>query len=106
MNIAIFRCRKSNDVCTGYSCLNAFYNKKASFDKYNEEDRLIAFFDCGGCGVDRKNDPGIQEKMELLVEKKVDIVHIGICINKKCKEYDDMIEMLERYKINYTFGTH
>ncbi len=106
MNIAIFRCRKSNDVCTGYSCLDSFYNKKASFDIYDENDKLIAFFDCGGCGVNRKTDEGIKEKMELLIEKKVDVVHIGKCITKKCKEYDDMIEMLERYNINYKFGTH
>lgn len=27
-NIAILTCLKANDVCTGASCLDAFYNKK------------------------------------------------------------------------------
>ena len=49
-NIAILTCLKANDVCTGASCLDAFYNKKGFFTQYtNDDTKLVAFWTCNGC---------------------------------------------------------
>ena len=48
-NIAILTCLKANDVCTGASCLDAFYNKKGFFTQYtNDDTKLVAFWTCNG----------------------------------------------------------
>ncbi|WP_440972193.1 CGGC domain-containing protein, partial [Megamonas funiformis] len=44
-NIAILTCLKANDVCTGASWLDAFYNKKGFFTQYtNDDTKLVAFW--------------------------------------------------------------
>lgn len=44
--IVILRCLKSNDVCTGASCLQAFYGRTGNFQGYgiDENLQLAAFF--------------------------------------------------------------
>lgn len=107
MKIAILHCRKASDVCTGAACLNAYHNRKKSFAQYGDENlELAAFFDCGGCGIDRAVHSGMQEKLERLRKEAVCKIHIGVCIDKKCPEMDNIIAMLEQYRIPYEFGTH
>ena len=80
MKIAILYCRKSTRVCTGAACLKAYNHDLSSFAKYKgNRPELAAFLDCGGCGIDRAHDAGMQEKMERLVSEGVEKVHIGIC---------------------------
>lgn len=85
--IAILRCLQSNDVCTGAACLSAFFQQKDSFTAYQgEEINLTAFFSCNGCGkIALKNDEGMQEKLDHLVQMHTDVVHIGICCFHKDK---------------------
>lgn len=107
MKIAILHCRKSSNVCTGAACFRAYNNSLKSFEQYKDEKpELAAFFDCGGCGIDRNTDAGMIEKMDRLKSEGVEKIHVGICINEKCNQYNDIIEMLDRYKIDYEFGTH
>ena len=44
--IVILRCLKSNDVCTGASCLQAFYDRTGKFKVYDIDEnlQLAAFF--------------------------------------------------------------
>ena len=65
-NIAILTCLKANDVCTGASCLDAFYNKKGFFTQYtNDDTKLVAFWTCNGCDeVLLNNQEGLLEKLE------------------------------------------
>ena len=107
MKIAIIHCRKSSEVCTGAGCINAFNKKSSSFEQYKGiETELCAFMDCGGCNIDRKTHKGMIEKMDRLKSMNVDKIHIGVCINEKCPHFINIIEMLDRYKIVYEFGTH
>lgn len=107
MKIAILHCRKSSNVCTGAACFKAYNNSLKSFEKYKgKKTELVAFLDCGGCGIDRATEPGIIEKMDRLKSEGVEKIHIGICINEKCPQYNEIIEMLDRYSIDYEFGTH
>lgn len=107
MKIAILYCKKSSKVCTGASCFKAYNNSLKSFEQYKlNKPELSAFFDCGGCNIDRKIDSGMIEKMERLKSENVDKIHLGICINNKCPNYENIIEMLENYQIQYEKGTH
>ena len=51
--IAIVACENSNTVCAGCACLNAFYDRRKSFERYaGEELRLMAFMRCSHCVKD------------------------------------------------------
>lgn len=65
--IAILRCLKSNDVCTGAACLSSFNNKTGKFSVYDDELQLVAFMTCNGCGsVDLHNEAGLREKLDMI----------------------------------------
>ena len=52
--IAIVACENSNTVCAGCACLNAFYDRRKSFERYaGEELRLMAFMRCSHWSVRR-----------------------------------------------------
>lgn len=107
MKIAILHCRKSSNVCTGAACFKAYNNCLKHFEQYKEnKPELAAFFDCGGCGINRNTDEGIIEKMDRLKSESIEKIHIGICINEKCPQYNDIMQMLDKYEIPYEFGTH
>lgn len=114
--IAILRCLQSNDVCTGAACLSAFFQQKDSFTAYQgEEINLTAFFSCNGCGkIALKNDEGMQEKLDHLVQMHTDVVHIGICCFHKdkrgrsclCPIIRTLVGELETRRISVVLGTH
>lgn len=107
MKIAIMHCRKSSSVCTGAGCFRAYNNCQKSFQQYEgHKPELSAFLDCGGCGIDRETDPGMIEKMDALKSIGVEKIHLGICINAECSDLQNIVDMLEHYKIPYEFGTH
>ena len=107
MKIAIMHCRHSSSVCTGAGCFRAYNNCQKNFAQYaGDPPQLAAFFDCGGCGIDRTQDPGMIEKMDALKRIGVEKIHLGICINDKCPSLADITRMLDRYGIDYEFGTH
>lgn len=112
--IAILTCLHSNDVCTRAGCLNAFYEKKAFFEKYEPDTRLIALMTCNGCVKERPEepgeDPGMQEKLDRLEKEAVDTVHVGVCRLKQngqeCERMTRICELLERRNIRVIRGTH
>ena len=107
MKIAILHCKNSSKVCTGAACFKAYNNCLKSFEQYKgNKPELAAFFDCGGCEIDREVDAGMIEKMERLRSEGVDKIHVGICINQKCPHYNSIMNMLDKYKIEYELGTH
>ena len=56
--IAIVACENSNTVCAGCACLNAFYDRRKSFERYaGEELRLMAFMRCSHCAADARRKP-------------------------------------------------
>ena len=107
MKIAILHCRRSANVCTGAACFRAYNACEKSFQQYaGQNPTLAAFFDCGGCGIERSVDAGMIEKMEALKRIGVEKIHLGICIRESCKDLPDILAMLKRYEIPYEFGTH
>ena len=106
MNIAMLHCLKITSICTGASCLKAYNNSSHYFAEYPEKPTLCAFMHCGGCEIDRVNDPGMIEKMERLQTEGVKRVHIGKCVGMECDQRDDIVAMLERYGFEVVHGTH
>ncbi len=118
--IAILTCLRSNDVCTRAGCLDAFWHKKAHFSDYGDEKlELIALYSCNGCGdVKMKNQDGLNEKIERIVNMKTDVVHVGVCtvmINRNdeskpkkylCPMIASIIEQLKKHDIKIVYGTH
>lgn len=113
----ILKPSKANDVCTGASCLDAFYNKKGFFTQYtNDDTKLVAFWTCNGCDeVLLNNQEGLLEKLERILSVKTDIVHVGICTeiideqtHKKvlCPKIQEIVDFLQKNNIKVVFGTH
>lgn len=118
MNVGIVTCIRANDVCTGSACLDAFYDKTASFSRYGRDVRLGAFMTCNDCRdrqpLEPEEDPGIQEKLECLVNKKIEIMHVGVCSwfeneNQEwslCPRMSKICRMMEESGIRVVQGTH
>ena len=112
--IAILTCLKANDVCTGASCLEAFFKKKAFFNQYKKEDiKLVAFWTCNEEVL--LNQEGLKEKLERILSMKTEIVHIGVCTKIKdehskkeifCPKIEEIIRYLKDNNIKIIFGTH
>lgn len=110
-HIAMLNCLHANTVCTGASCFQAFYEKRASFHKYeNEEIQLDAFMKCNGCDKDPQLDAGMQEKIQRLKKIGTQIVHVGVCTKRKdgkeCPTITTIATMLEEQGIQIVRGTH
>ncbi|MFR5070605.1 MAG: CGGC domain-containing protein [Eubacteriales bacterium] len=51
-HIAMLTCLNANAVCTGASCLKAFYDRTGSFAIYQTEALYLdAFMKCNGCEI-------------------------------------------------------
>ena len=110
--IAILACRNSNQVCAGCACLNAFYERKKSFERYADEElRLTAFMRCSKCytEVQPMEEAGFLEKLNRLVSEETECVHIGICAVKNgaaCPGMAQMAKAIEERGIKVVWGTH
>ena len=111
--IAIVSCENSNTVCAGCACLNAFYDRRKSFERYaGEELRLTAFMRCSHCVKDGDplSDPGFVEKLERLVSEGTQTVHIGICAGMtEAEGCPGMLKMVKAFRdkgVRVVWGTH
>lgn len=113
--IAILRCLRSNDVCTGYACLQAFQHRKGTFERYvNEPVELMAYFSCNGCNNVSLGVEGLNHKLDYLKKIGVDAVHIGVCTKHRdalgkwctCPTIKTITDYLNTYGIDIIEGTH
>lgn len=111
--IAIVCCLGANDVCAGCACLNAFYDRRRSFERYaGEELRLTAFMRCSHCVKDGDplSDPGFVEKLERLVSEGTQTVHIGICAGREeetaCPGMKKAAAAFREKGLEVVWGTH
>lgn len=114
--IAILRCLRSNDVCTGAGCMQALNKRKGSFAVYENEDiELEAYWSCNGCAdCFLRNQQGIEEKLKRIISLHLDAVHIGVCTRQRttdgnwerCKVIDNICEKLLAEGIKIVEGTH
>ena len=110
--IAILNCLKSaGNSCTGAACLQAFYRRTGAFEQYaGEELELTAFFQCNGCGANAEDSPGLQKKINRILEIHPDAVHVGVCTSTRdgtrCNEIQEMIGVFLENGIPVLDGTH
>ena len=114
--IAILRCLKSNDVCTGASCLRAFNSRTGKFSGYGDEElELVAFMTCNGCGsVDLKNEAGLREKLDMIKKLAPDALHFGVCTKHRgkdgkpvlCTQIEKILCEIRKMNIEIVDGTH
>ena len=116
--IVILRGLKSNDVCTGASCLQAFYDRTGKFKVYDIDEnlQLAAFFSCNGCDDVRfQNQKGLEEKLERILALNPSAVHIGICTQiynkstgqkQECDKINEISKYIQAKGVNVIRGTH
>ncbi len=115
--IAVLRCLRTSNNCTGSGCLKAFNNKTNAFAVYEaEETELAAFLNCSGCGDVQmpNNEEGLRKKLDRLVTIGVEAVHLSGCTKKKdeqgekheCPVITKTAEYLEQQGITVVRGTH
>lgn len=109
--IAILRCLKSAEMCTGAACLHALSAKTAYFEPYaGEEIQLVAFFSCNGCKeLQFQGTAGLEEKLQCILSLGTDIVHIGVCCtenNITCPNIVAITEFFKARQIKIVWGTH
>jgi len=89
--VVIIQCDIAHNRCSGFACTNAFYNKEAVFEKYDDSTKYISFT-CGGCCG--KN---VATKLEHLskklktknnIEKEEVAVHLSSCMSTDNYHYD------------------
>ena len=99
MNIAILVREETAQVCTGGGCLNAFFAKEDSFQRYKDlsEINLIAFTHAGG---------DLEKKIASLKKKNVEVVHLSSCLRGKDPNYEALAQRLaEDFQVvGYTHG--
>ena len=115
--IAIIRCHDVSMRCGATGCLRALNEKDKAFAPYGDEElRLVSLMTCNGCGQTVENDPGLKKKLDRLIEKQVDVVHLSHCTSKKDKDNPDnrhtcpwivkIADYLKQNGIQVVEGTH
>lgn len=112
--IAILRCLRSEENCTGAACLQVFNNSIAQFARYGDEEiQLVAFMACNGCRKLTLGDSsGLEEKIERILNIEPDVVHVGICCktrtddNEYCPEVLRLVDIFRNHGIEIVWGTH
>lgn len=100
MKIGIIVNEDTANRCTGKGCLDAFYNKKDSFERYEDIEviELMAFTHSGG---------DINKKIEKMKANGVEVVHLSSCMRGSSDEYEELAKILsENFKVvGYTHGS-
>jgi len=104
--VAIIVREETSKTCVGKGCLNAFYQKIDSFEKYQDESlELVAFCDDGGISEDPMEN--IRNRIEKFKKIGVDIVHVSTCIRAKSPIYEEMLALFSKEfeVMGYTHGS-
>ena len=98
MKIAILVREETMERCTGKGCLNAFFQKKDAFARYEGDIELVAFSHAGG---------DIEQKIMTMLKNGVDVVHLSSCMRGKAANYESLAKRLgEHFTIvGYTHGS-
>lgn len=111
--IVILTCPLAEDVCTGAGCFSALNKRRKAFAPYEGTDvELEAFMKCSGCNHFPKNDKGLREKIDRILEIHPDAVHLGICCchdgkaKGLCPEVSAICDQFRKAGISVINGTH
>ena len=92
--IAIIRCDEKSRTCAGTGCFKAIREKEGAFAKYDDEIEIIGFDTCGGCSQGRPDK--VLAKVESLVQKGAEVIHLSTCIKGGCPVYKMYLEEVSK----------
>ena len=95
--IVMLTCPHAETVCTGAGCFSALNGRTHRFREYGDEElQVSAFMKCSGCGHFPRQDKGLDEKIERILEIHPDAIHLGICCcnNGKSKTLCKEVEII------------
>jgi len=97
MKIAILVREETLQRCTGKGCLNAFFQRKDAFGRYQDDVELVAFSHVAG---------DIDRKIEMMIKNGVDVVHLSSCMRGKAANYEALAKYLGKHfdVVGYTHG--
>lgn len=97
MKIAILVREETMQRCTGKGCLNAFFQCKDAFARYQGDIELVTFSHAGG---------DIEHKIAMMLKNGVEAVHLSTCLRGKAKNYEELAKRLSRHfaVVGYTHG--
>ena len=111
--IVMLTCPLAENVCTGAGCFTALNKRTHRFARYGDEElQVAAFMKCSGCGHFPREDKGLDEKIERILEIHPDAVHLGICCcrdgqsEELCEEVKAITAAFENAGISIVQGTH
>lgn len=111
--IVMLTCLRAETVCTGAGCFSALNGRTHRFREYGDEElQVSAFMKCSGCGHFPRQDKGLDEKIERILEIHPDAVHLGICCcsdgesKTLCKEVEMITAIFKKAGIPIVWGTH
>lgn len=97
MKIAILVREETMQRCSGRGCLNAFFQRKDAFERYEGPIELVAFSHAGG---------DIEHKIEMMIKNGVDVVHLSSCLRGKASNYEALAKRLGEHfsVVGFTHG--
>jgi predicted metal-binding protein len=103
--IAVLRCFKVSNKCSGSGCIKAFNKKTASFNEYEESSQMVMTIPCSRCSEDSLKE--ILNSSKELKEQGVKNIHLSTCIRSKCPYYNEFVHELSKdfSVIGYTHGS-
>jgi predicted metal-binding protein len=98
MKVAILVREETMKRCTGRGCLNAFFQRKDAFERYEDKIELVTFSHADG---------DIDHKIETMIKNGVDVVHLSTCMRGKAANYETLAKRLSEHfdVVGYTHGS-
>ena len=102
--IAVLRCFKVSNKCSGSGCTKAFKSKTASFNDYDENSEMVMSIPCTNCSEDSLKEVFISSKE--LQNQGVETIHLSTCIRSKCPYYNEFFQELSKnfQVVGYSHG--
>lgn len=98
MKIGILVREETMMKCTGKGCLNAFFQRKDAFARYEGEVQLLTFTHVGG---------DLNRKIEKMMESGIETIHLSSCLRAKSSDYEALANRLSEHfnVVGYTHGS-
>ena len=113
--VVIIQCELVHKKCSGFACIDSFYNRDEMFKSYKENTRYISFT-CGGCCG--KLVSGKLSHFSKKILKKTDykkdevIVHLASCMTSdnyhsdRCPHIDYIKDIIVKRGYDFLEGTY
>lgn len=110
--VVVVQCHLIMNRCSGYNCMNSFYQKQGPFAVYDENARYMPIT-CGGCcGAELAGKlEDLTHHLQRSNEQKEDVVvHLASCVcsdnyhRPPCPHLDYLTEIVEKKAILLCWG--